>query len=143
MLAVMLREHNLARRAVGTPDMVLDPELNRQALAYAEQLARTQIFEHSPPSARQGQGENLWAGTANAFTFEQMAGGWINERRFYVHARFPDVSTTGNWQDVGHYTQVIWRDTVRLGCGIATGGRRDYLVCRYAPPGNFIGQFAF
>ena len=114
-----------------------------QALEYARDLARTGRFEHSPSSTRQGQGENLWAGTPSAFTFEQMSGAWIDEKRFYQHARFPFVSTTGNWQDVGHYTQIIWRDTTRLGCGLATGSGRDYLVCRYAPPGNVSGQFPY
>jgi Cysteine-rich secretory protein family len=143
MLMVMLRDHNAARRDVGTPALVLDPDLVRQAQAYAEELAASGRFEHSPGNTRPGQGENLWAGTANRFSFESMAGAWIDERRFYVHAVFPNVSTTGNWQDVGHYTQIIWRNTTRLGCGLATGNGRDVLVCRYGPPGNFIGQFAY
>jgi len=139
----MLEEHNRARAEVGTPDLVLDDELSRQALEYAEEMARTGRFEHSPQSSRQGQGENLWAGTASRFTHVQQAAAWINEKQYYVHDRFPYVSRTGNWQDVGHYTQIIWRDTVRLGCGIATGGGRDWVVCRYAPPGNVVGQFAY
>jgi len=143
MLAVVLREHNEARAEVGVSDIALDPDLNRQALAYAEELARTGRFEHSPGSWRQGQGENLWAGTASAFSYEDMADGWSSEKRFYVHDRFPYVSNTGRWQDVGHYTQIIWRNTTRLGCGVATGSGRDYLVCRYAPPGNVSGQFAY
>ncbi len=143
LMQVMLAEHNAARRAVGTPDLVIDPDLNRQALEYAQQLARTGTFQHSPNSARPNQGENLWAGTASRFTHEQQAGAWINEDQYYIHDRFPFVSNTGRWQDVGHYTQIIWRDTKRLGCGIATGGGRDYVVCRYSPAGNFIGEFAY
>ncbi len=143
MLAVMLEAHNEARAEVGTPGLVLDEDLSEQALEYAEELARTGRFEHSPQGARQGQGENLWAGTPSAFSFEEMAAAWIDEKRFYVHARFPFVSSTGRWQDVGHYTQIIWRDTERLGCGLAAGSGRDYLVCRYAPPGNISGQFAY
>ena len=143
MLAVSLRLHNEAREEVGTPDLVLDEELNKQALAYAEELARTGRFEHSDRDTREGQGENLWAGTAMAFSFEDMVSAWIEEKEFYVHMAFPYVSNTGRWQDVGHYTQIIWKDTTRLGCGIATDGDRDYLVCRYAPPGNVSGQFAY
>lgn len=139
----MLRDHNAARRAVGTPDLVLDDNLINQAQAYAEQLASSGQFQHSPQSSRQGQGENLWAGTASRFTFEQMAGAWINEKQYYIHAAFPYVSSTGRWQDVGHYTQIIWRNTTKLGCGLATGGGRDVLVCRYAPPGNVVGQYAY
>ncbi|QFT77882.1 CAP domain-containing protein [Erythrobacter sp. THAF29] len=139
----MLRDHNEARREVGTANLVLDADLSRQALEYAEELARTGNFRHSPGSSRQGQGENLWVGTANAFSYEDMAAGWINEKQYYTHAAFPYVSNTGNWQDVGHYTQIIWRDTKRLGCGIATGRGRDWLVCRYSPQGNIVGQYAY
>ena len=143
MLQVMLRDHNAARREVGVPDLVLDSDLNSQAQMYAEDLARTGTFQHSPSNSRQGQGENLWAGTANRFSFEQMAGAWINEKQYYVHGIFPDVSNTGRWQDVGHYTQIIWRNTQRLGCDLASGDGRDVLVCRYAPAGNVVGQSAY
>ncbi|KWV92962.1 hypothetical protein AUC45_02130 [Erythrobacter sp. YT30] len=143
MLAIVLAAHNDARAEVGTPALVLDQDLNNQALAYAEQLARTGQFQHSNRNDRPGQGENLWAGTAGAFDYAYMAAGWIDEKRFYVHGTFPNVSNTGNWADVGHYTQIIWRDTTRLGCGVATGSGRDYLVCRYAPPGNVQGQYAY
>ena len=143
MLNVMLREHNEARDEVGVEPMELDDDLSEQALAYAEELAASGLFEHSASSDRPGQGENLWAGTASAFSFEQMADGWISEKQYYIHDNFPYVSNTGNWQDVGHYTQIIWRNTTQLGCGIATGQNRDVLVCRYAPPGNVIGQRAY
>lgn len=139
----MLRDHNTARAEVGTPALELDDDLSAQALAYAEELASSGRFEHSPISSREGQGENLWAGTQGAFSFEAMVAGWIDEKQFYVHAAFPYVSSTGRWQDVGHYTQIIWRDTTKLGCGIASGTGRDVLVCRYSPPGNFVGQYAY
>ena len=143
MLQIVLRDHNDARAEVGVGAMTLDDDLNRQALEYAQELASTGRFQHSASNQRQGQGENLWAGTANAFTFEDMGGAWIDEKRYYIHDRFPYVSNTGRWQDVGHYTQIIWRDSTRLGCGLATGGGRDVLVCRYAPQGNIVGQFAY
>nr|WP_298896328.1 CAP domain-containing protein [uncultured Altererythrobacter sp.] len=143
MLQVMLAEHNAERRALGIPEMQLDDDLNDQAQAYAEEMARTGNFAHSSSSSRPNQGENLWAGTASRFEYDAMVGGWIGEKQYYIHDRFPYVSNTGNWQDVGHYTQIIWRDTTRLGCGLATGGGWDYLVCRYSPPGNIVGQYAY
>lgn len=139
----MLAEHNAARAEVGVAPVTLDDDLNRQALAYAEELARTGVFQHSPSSSRTGQGENLWNGTANFFSYSHMAQSWIGEKQYYVHGIFPDVSTTGRWSDVGHYTQIIWANSTRLGCGIATGRGRDWLVCRYAPQGNIRGQRAY
>jgi hypothetical protein len=37
----------------------------------------------------------------------------------------------------GHFSQMIWRDTQRIGCGVAprcSGG--NFLVCHYDPPGE-------
>lgn len=141
--AAMLSAHNDARAAVGVGPVVWDANLTAAAAAHARQLAASGRFEHSSDASRTNQGENLWAGTAGAFSFRQMADGWIDERRFFVAGVFPQVSRTGKWQDVGHYTQIIWRNTSHIGCAIASNDRRDILVCRYGPPGNFTGQRAF
>jgi hypothetical protein len=79
-------------------------------------------------------------GTHNAFSIEAMVGGWASERRFFTAGIFPNNSRTGNWEDVGHYTQMIWPTTTRIGCAIASTGRIDYLVCRYAGAGNIDGR---
>jgi Alpha-L-arabinofuranosidase B (ABFB) domain/Cysteine-rich secretory protein family len=48
-----------------------------------------------------------------------------------------------------HFTQVVWRGSTQLGCGIATcqapapdgaNSGWGFIVCRYAPPGNFNGE---
>ena len=62
------------------------------------------------------------------------------EGRDFVNGVTPAFSRTGKWQDVSHYTQMIWRNTTRVGCAIASNRRDDYLVCRYSPPGNVVGQ---
>ncbi|NJM50130.1 MAG: SCP-like extracellular [Sphingomonadales bacterium] len=143
MMTAMLKAHNDARAEVGLPAVEWDAGLSAEALAYAQQLVANGRFEHSSGASRPNQGENLWAGTAGAFSFAQMAAGWVDEKRFFVAGIFPDVSSTGRWQDVGHYTQIIWRGTTKIGCGIASNNARDVLVCRYSPPGNFIGQRVF
>lgn len=41
----------------------------------------------------------------------------------------------------GHFTQLIWKDTKRIGCGHATRRKWNmamiYWVCQYDPPGNY------
>ena len=92
------------------------------------------------PLSLAGEGENLWSGTAGYFAPEAMVGAFIAERRYFKAGVFPNVSTTGKWTDVGHYSQVIWPTTTELGCALAHNKARDYLVCRYSPPGNHFGR---
>jgi len=44
---------------------------------------------------------------------------------------------------VGHYTQMIWRNTTEVGCAVAERDDRQILVCRYSPPGNVRGEMAY
>jgi len=59
---------------------------------------------------------------------------------YFKNGTFPNVSTTGNWSDVGHYTQVIWKNTTEVGCGVARSNQGEIWVCNYNPPGNYQGQ---
>ena len=89
------------------------------------------------------EGENLWTGTRGAYRYDEMVGGFVDEKRFFRNGVTPDFSTTGKWEDVAHYTQIVWRGTTRFGCALASNARDDYLVCRYTPPGNVVGEVAF
>ncbi len=62
------------------------------------------------------------------------------ERDKFRAGTFPQVSRTGNWADVGHYTQLIWPRTQEVGCAVAKGAVNDVLVCRYSPAGNIVGE---
>lgn len=138
--ARILAAHNAVRAAAGVPPLVWDNALGTAAAAYAQQLAFTGVFEHSDRSKRPGVGENLWYGTHGAYSIEAMVGAWASERRDFTPGIFPNVSRTGNWMDVSHYTQVIWPTTQRIGCALASTAATDYLVCHYAPKGNIDGK---
>lgn len=138
--ARVLAAHNAQRSQAGVPPLVWDNALGTAAAAYAQQLAMTGRFEHSDRSQRRGTGENLWMGTHGAFSVEAMVGGWASEKRFFAPGTFPNVSRSGSWEDVGHYTQMIWPTTTRVGCALASTPRIDYLVCRYAGAGNIDGR---
>lgn len=136
----LLALHNRERSAVGAAPLAWDPALARSAAAYGPTLARLGRLAHSGQATRPGQGENLWMGTRGAYALEEMAGGWAGEKRLFRPGVFPKVSRSGNWSDVGHYTQMIWKGTSRVGCAVHTGRDWDFLVCRYSPPGNVVGQ---
>lgn len=138
----LLAAHNRERAAVGVPALDWDGGLAADAANWAQALAETDTFEHSraDPTDPDVQGENLWAGTAGAWAPEEMVGLWISEKRDYRPGVFPAVSRSGDLEQVGHYTQVIWRETRKVGCAIARSKREDILVCRYASGGNVIGE---
>lgn len=132
--------HNREREAVGAQPLAWDADLARAAADYARVLAREGRLAHSESDARPGQGENLWMGTRGAYDIGQMVGSWIDEKGQFRPGTFPDVSETGRWQDVAHYTQMIWPGTNRLGCAVEASERWEFLVCRYAPAGNVVGE---
>lgn len=136
----LLSRHNVERRQVGVAALTWDPALAQGAQAYANELARLNLLRHSPRAGRRGIGENLWMGTRDYFRTSRMVGDWASERSMFRPATFPAVSTTGNWADVGHYTQIIWPTTQRVGCAIGKSARSDVLVCRYWPAGNVDGR---
>ena len=136
----VLAAHNAVRAQAGTAPLAWDNALGNSAAAYARHLALTNTFQHSNRKARRGVGENLWMGTRGAFSVEQMVGNWASERRMFSAGIFPAVSRTGRWSDVGHYTQIVWPTTTRVGCALASNSRSDFLVCHYSPAGNIDGR---
>lgn len=138
--ARILSLHNAVRAQAGVPPLGWDPALGQQAASYGMELALTNSFHHSDRSTRHGAGENLWMGTRGAYSYEAMVGAWSSERRNFVPGVFPAVSRSGNWQDVGHYSQMVWPTTTRIGCALVSNKTTDFLVCRYALAGNIDGR---
>lgn len=137
----LLTAHNAERAALGVPALGWNAELAADARVWADELAATGRFEHSPDEpGRDPQGENLWAGTPRAFSPEAMVKLWLAEKKDYRSGVFPNNSRSGDVENVGHYTQVIWRSSRQVGCATAVGRNEEFLVCRYSEAGNVIGQ---
>ncbi len=142
--ARLLAAHNRERGSAGIEALRWDPELAAEAAAWGAALAASGEFEHDPDTGGEDpQGENLWAGTKGAYAPEEMVEGWIEEKRHFRPGRFPDNSATGDFADVGHYTQLMWRETDRVGCALAAGAGEEVLVCRYRTAGNVVGEVPF
>jgi uncharacterized protein YkwD len=139
----LLARHNAERDRVGVPRLSWSSKLAGEAQAWADVLAREGRMRHASSQERNSAGENLWQGSAGYYGADAMIGAFIAERGLYVPRAFPQVSKSGRWQDVGHYTQVVWRDTKEVGCAVARGASDDFLVCRYWPAGNWFGKVAY
>ena len=138
----ILDAHNKYRTAVGVPPLVWSDDLAAAAQTWVNSLNSNLQFAHDPNA--QGQGENIWIGTTNAFSLTQMVDSWGQEQQNFQNGAFPNISTTGNWSDVGHYSQIVWRTTTSVGCAGIAGSDGNYrFVCRYSPQGNIMGQQVF
>lgn len=140
----MLKGQNAERAALGLPPLIWDETLAGSARAYAQEMARTGRFAHAEqPQGPRRQGENLWTGTRSAYRYDEMLGHWLAERQVYIDVPTPGFSRTGRWQDVSHYSEIVWRGAQRMGCALVPGRHNDFLVCRYSPPGNVVGETAY
>ena len=134
--AKILAVHNRHRAERGAPVLRWSASIAGSAQSWANRLASRDRLEHS----RDGLGENLWVGTAGAFTQADMVESWGSEVAYFINGRtFPDTCK-GGWSRCAHYTQIIWRRTTQVGCGLTRRSGKDYFVCQYDPPGNVRGQ---
>lgn len=141
-MAPILESHQAERAAVGVPPLKWDDRLAADAARWGRQLARSGSFEHevAVTDDLDTPGENLWMGSAGSWSPGEMVHSWAEEKRGFRNGTFPNVSRSGDWDDVGHYTQMVWRNTGEVGCALISNGKMDTLVCRYARTGNIDGE---
>lgn len=73
--------------------------------------------------------------SAQGVTCASLVKMWYNEKNLY------DYATGGFSHQTGHFTQLVWKGTKRVGCGYKTGPSGTYLACNYDPPGNYEGAY--
>ncbi len=129
----MLAAHDQVRARVGVPPLKWSDKLAVVAQQWADQLVATDRFAHRPKSQ---YGENLFDIQGARATAAEAVADWAAESRYYDAAQ--NKCRAG--AVCGHYTQVVWRGTKQVGCGVARTREREVWVCNYDPPGNWVGQ---
>ncbi len=147
----MLTLQNSARHDVGISseyDLKWSDALTIAAQKYADILAESGEFRHDPSNREKEYGENLYASSSSKTTFTQATQAWIAEKSNYNGDKI-----SGDWSecsggDCGHYTQIVWKNTTKIGCAISrykVGDKKGWyvVVCKYQTPGNIIGLYPY
>ena len=131
VIRAILDLHNTERRALGVRDLAWDPALAGTAAEHAVKLAGSCSFVHS---GRSDLGENIFMGSEGYYSAAVRM--WAGEKEHY------DYGTNGSrdGEETGHYTQMVWSGSERLGCAMASGCGNVFLVCSYYPAGNVAGE---
>ena len=144
-----LQVHNCARKTVvpraspAIPMMRWANDLQTASQTYSNQCS----YQHSGAG---GLGENIAAyAPFNASAPVLAAQNWASEQQYYTYA----TRSCAPNHACGHYTQMVWRSSVELGCGVTNCSVNSpfgssfpnwtLVVCNYRPPGNYVGQFPY
>lgn len=126
--------HNRVRAAVGVPPLAWSNKVAEVAQNWADGLKATRgcDMKHSSNS----YGENLFWGSGKRWTMSEAVASWAEEKADYTYAS----NSCRSGGVCGHYTQVVWKKSTVVGCGMAFCGSAMVVVCNYDPPGNYVGQ---
>jgi hypothetical protein len=135
--------HNAVRAAHGVGPLTWDPALAAIAQGWAEQCVDNEapigLIDHNPDRSAtypEYVGENVY-GSGGAPSGTDAVALWVSEEADYDYP-------SNTCSDIcGHYTQVVWAATTKVGCGIHTCPGLAYggtVVCNYAPGGNDGGR---
>lgn len=128
--SILLATHN-TKRALhkDTGSLTWSTELENYAQNYADSYDCSGTLTHSGGP----YGENLALG----YGIEGAVTAWYDEISDY------DYSNPGFSEEAGHFTQLVWKSSTQVGCGVKTCDNAwgDYVVCSYSPAGNVIGDF--
>jgi pathogenesis-related protein 1 len=141
--------HNATRGDVDPPASPPIPPLawNNDLAAVAQAWADNCVWYHS----NNGYGENMAAFGGWAGDPQTVIGMWSGESACYDYSSNTcDTYCEPGVTTCGHYTQVVWRSSSRIGCGVRTCTTGSpwgpsyptwtVWVCNYDPPGNIGSQ---
>ena len=127
----ILTAHNMVRAELKIEPLVWDCALELTA----QKWAKRGVTHHDDDISF---GESIFVASSPTQPIGSVVVRWMTERPNWENR----VGKCAPGKVCNHYTQIVWRATRRLGCGInrdATGKWKLFLVCHYDPAGNSGG----
>jgi pathogenesis-related protein 1 len=138
----ILNLHNQIRTTFGLTQLVWDSTLESSSKTYCAQC----VWAHSVTSTST-YGENLAMNAKSPVTVFPMSSWKDQINGWYTEWQSWDCPTNACSGVCGHLTQIVWKDTTAVGCGVArcdpgtvSSMESQYLVCQYTKRGNFVGK---
>ncbi|KAH0956112.1 hypothetical protein HN011_000835 [Eciton burchellii] len=124
------------------PDVTWDEELAMIAQRWVNQCQPGHDSCRNVERYSVGQNMALTMNSAeNNTPVEKMIQMWYDEVDKFDNRQ---VNKLTNINKVGHYTQLVWAKTNKIGCGRIKYRQNNwnvnYFVCNYGPAGNYMGQ---
>ncbi|EPB71946.1 SCP-like protein [Ancylostoma ceylanicum] len=121
--------------------MEYDCDIEENAMRHAVGCA----WGHSAQHERENLGENLYYSTNPRMNHVKAAEDacklWFDELATRGVGQEDNILTDEVWNkpgQIGHYTQMVWQDSYKLGCYVNSCPSMTYVVCQYGPQGNWI-----
>ncbi|KAI3902028.1 hypothetical protein MKW98_013702 [Papaver atlanticum] len=128
-----LAPHNAARANVNVEPMIWEDNVAAYASEYANKRSWDCNLVHSTGGP---YGENLAKNDYADLSVGDAVNMWVSEMSNYDYE-----SNSCQGGQCLHYTQVVWADSVRLGCAsVACVAGGTFVICSYDPQGNWVGQ---
>ncbi|XWS70567.1 hypothetical protein CRYUN_Cryun03dG0058500 [Craigia yunnanensis] len=128
--------HNILRPKRGLPPLKWSKKLANFASWWAHKRQGYCALIHSSSK----YGENLFWGSGKDWKPGDAVAAWAAEKSNYDYK----TNTCTKNKDCLHYTQIIWRNSLKIGCAKVVSRTGDTIIaCNYDPHGNVIGQKPF
>ncbi|XP_063723917.1 Golgi-associated plant pathogenesis-related protein 1-like [Symsagittifera roscoffensis] len=114
----------------------MSKKAGQHAQQWAQHLASNNEFQHSN---NKEYGENIashWDSSGKQMSGREVADMWYKECSNYDYSKGDYIRGTG------HFTQMVWKNSRKVGIGTAVAkDGKMIVVANYKPPGNIIGEF--
>lgn len=139
----ILDAHNKYRTELDIAPLEWDEDLEEYSKIWANELQKKCVLKHRPTQGKFKliYGENIAMNMSEdaSYAVEQ----WGSEKKDFKPRSMRKYQSS-YLMKVGHYTQIIWAKTTKVGCARVKCKNGYFItVCNYDPPGNYRGETVY
>ena len=139
----LISTHNTKRQNHGVSSLSKLTAIEANCQQTANNCKENESLIHSTGTYQsQPLGQNLYMYAGRAPTGSEITEKWYSEEANYDYVN----GKSSNGGVIGHFTQLVWKNTNKIGCAYAQGKYKTYspafyVCCNYYPAGNYNNQY--